>query len=206
MPTTPNRISLLKKIVETNPEFSSYLEIGCRKDECFSQINVKNKVGVDFIEGGTHRMTSNEFFQSNELKFDLIFIDGDHTCDQAFKDISNSLSCLKNGGIIVAHDCFPPSAEYENEENIKCGNAWKAFVHFRRMESLDTACGNFDYGCGVIMTRPNQNVPKSLSVISRYDSLSTRDLNYDQLLKNSDDWLNVMSFSNLMEWINQKEK
>ena len=39
-------------------------------DKNFSKINVKKKVGIDPVSGGTHRMTSDEFFSSNKEKFD----------------------------------------------------------------------------------------------------------------------------------------
>ena len=43
-------------------EFNNYLEIGCDKDQSFSKIKIKNKVGVDPISGGTIRSTSDDFF------------------------------------------------------------------------------------------------------------------------------------------------
>ena len=43
--------------------FQNYLEIGCDKDQSFSKIKIKNKVGVDPISGGTLRCTSDEFFK-----------------------------------------------------------------------------------------------------------------------------------------------
>ena len=57
-------------------KFNNYLEIGCDQDENFSQINIKNKIGVDPKSGGTHRMTSDTFFKNNKDKFDVIFLDG----------------------------------------------------------------------------------------------------------------------------------
>jgi len=48
--------------------FENYLEIGCDKDQSFSKIEIKNKVGVDPISGGTLRCTSDEFFKDNKDK------------------------------------------------------------------------------------------------------------------------------------------
>jgi len=44
-------------------DYSTYLEIGCDKDQSFSKIKISHKVGVDPISGGTIRKTSDEFFK-----------------------------------------------------------------------------------------------------------------------------------------------
>lgn len=40
------------------------------------------------------------------LKFDGIFIDGDHSYEQVKKDTENALKCCSSGGIIVWHDVY----------------------------------------------------------------------------------------------------
>ena len=57
----PSRIEILNKIIKTQ-NYSKYLEIGTFKDELFSQVNCEKKIGVDPFSGGTHRMTSDDFF------------------------------------------------------------------------------------------------------------------------------------------------
>ena len=44
--TLPTRIEIIQKIIDTK-NYKKYLEIGCDKDENFSKIKIKNKVGVD---------------------------------------------------------------------------------------------------------------------------------------------------------------
>ena len=51
-----------------------------------------------------YKMTSNEFFKKNHKNFDLIFIDGDHSCDQVKIDLINSWNILNNGGFLVLDD------------------------------------------------------------------------------------------------------
>ena len=51
-----------------------------------------------------YKMTSNEFFKKNHKHFDLIFIDGDHSCDQVKIDLINSWNILNNGGFLVLDD------------------------------------------------------------------------------------------------------
>lgn len=50
------------------------------------------------------KMTSNEFFLSNSKKYDLIFVDGDHSCDQVKIDINNSWKFLNKGGYLIFDD------------------------------------------------------------------------------------------------------
>ena len=50
------------------------------------------------------RDISENFFNKNKAKFDLIYIDGNHLYDFVKGDISNSLECLSEDGIIVLDD------------------------------------------------------------------------------------------------------
>lgn len=51
------------------------------------------------------RMTSDEYFTNNkEIKFNFIYIDGDHTTAQVAKDASNAWKVLKPNGIIAFDD------------------------------------------------------------------------------------------------------
>ena len=87
--------------------YNYYLEIGCFKDDVFSNIIINNKVGVDPISGGNVRSTSDVFFKNNKKNFDIIFIDGLHHYKQVKKDIENSLLFLNEHGIVVLHDTLP---------------------------------------------------------------------------------------------------
>ena len=50
------------------------------------------------------KMTSNEFFVSNSKKYDLIFVDGDHSSNQVKIDINNSWEVLNKGGYLILDD------------------------------------------------------------------------------------------------------
>jgi len=47
------------------------------------------------------------FFDRTDQRFDLIFLDGDHSTKIVFKEISMSLRILNTNGVIVLHDYFP---------------------------------------------------------------------------------------------------
>lgn len=186
------RFDIVRLCAEFN-KIESYLEIGCKTNETFDKINAKRKVGVDPVAGGTVKMTSDEYFAQTDEKFDLIFIDGDHRCRQVAKDIENSLSHLAEGGMIISHDCNPPTIEYESTDNYKCGDAWKAFVHYRQDPNLDAVVCDVDFGIGVIRRGKNPS-PVVL------DKLFI-DLKWDDLVSNRRGWLLPCNIDNFTKWL-----
>jgi len=90
-------------------KLSKYLEIGCYERSTFDLVSPGMTIAycVDPAFGGTHAVTSDEFFASNEETFDLIFIDGLHSAAQVMRDIQNSLRWLSYDGFIILHDCNP---------------------------------------------------------------------------------------------------
>ena len=47
---------------------------------------------------------SDEFFLSNNLKFDVIYVDGHHLAEQVYKDAVNSWNVLNNKGLLIFDD------------------------------------------------------------------------------------------------------
>jgi hypothetical protein len=80
--TNFNRIALVN-LLNADRLNGDYLEIGCQGNNLFDSVPATNKVGVDPVAGGTVRKTSDDFFRENQQKFDVIFIDGLHTYEQA---------------------------------------------------------------------------------------------------------------------------
>ncbi|MEO7802885.1 MAG: class I SAM-dependent methyltransferase, partial [Ginsengibacter sp.] len=102
----------------------NYLEIGIgNPDNNFNLVRITNKYavdpGVEFeINLADFKMTSDDFFVqlkenaldiTNDIKFDIIFIDGLHLAYQVERDILNSFQVLSDNGLIVLHDCNPPT-------------------------------------------------------------------------------------------------
>ena len=155
----PTRFEIIQNIIEFK-KYKSYLEIGCDRNQSFSNINIDKRVGVDPVEGGTHKMTSDEFFSNNNDKFDIIFIDGLHQYEQVIKDVKNSLNCLTKNGIILLHDCLPRTLWNQVYPRINSdwnGDVWKAIVECRTYENIDTYTCIADRGIGVIVPRKNIN-------------------------------------------------
>ena len=64
-PSDYYRWDLIEYLINKN-NYSDYLEIGCDKDQLFSKIKIKNKIGVDPVSGGNVRKTSDDFFKENK--------------------------------------------------------------------------------------------------------------------------------------------
>lgn len=145
----------------------TYLEIGVQRGLVFRVVNVAHKVGVDpdpRSAASIHR-TSNDYFADLDpaTRFDLIFIDGLHLAEQVEQDVANALKHLTPGGVIMLHDCSPPtkrSAEREIDPALWCGDVWRAWVRIRAfMPSTFTV--DTDLGLGVISpTDPIRPVPE----------------------------------------------
>ena len=151
-PTNIYRWDLLQLIIDKY-NFQTYLEIGCDKDQSFSIIKINSKIGVDPISGGTIRSTSDEFFKTNDKKFDIIFIDGLHYYKQVLNDIKNSLMILNDNGFILVHDCLPNSLAQQAVPRYRGywnGDVWKAIVELRTNKDLNIFTSQIDFGVAVI--------------------------------------------------------
>ncbi len=155
----PKRYEIIQKIIDLK-RYNSYLEIGCDRNQSFSNIKINRKTGVDPDEGGTHKMTSDEFFSINKSKFDIIFIDGFHEYFQVMRDIENSLEYLNPDGVILLHDCLPGSIWNQITPRINTawnGDVWKSIVHCRTKPQIDTYTLIADRGIGIIFPKKNNN-------------------------------------------------
>ena len=166
-----NRIELIKYMIE-NKNYKKYLEIGCHNDEVFNKISIE-KIGVDPVSGGNFRGTSDEFFKKNKSNFDCIFIDGLHEYKQVKRDILNSIKFLENDGIIILHDCLPPSIDRQRVPRTRYtwnGDVWKAIVEVRTWSHVDTYTILSDQGLGIIQKKYNSDILNLK--ITNFDKLS----------------------------------
>ena len=96
----------------SNPD-DKYLEIGVEYGYTFCDVHIKNKIGVDplpyFESEDLIIKTSDDYFNSLNscIKFDIIFIDGLHQCEQVAKDLNNSIRHLNKNGKILLDDIIP---------------------------------------------------------------------------------------------------
>lgn len=140
----------------------SYLEIGIASGATFRRLipYCGHLTGVDpemldfadlkkDAKCHLHRLTSDEYFRLFPgYLFDLVFVDGHHEHIQLLRDVRNSLGCLQPGGLIVAHDTFPPSPEFVSPR--LCGDAYKAIIDLRSDRSLEVYTFPVRYGLTLI--------------------------------------------------------
>lgn len=151
----------LNKLIGDNA-YTSYLEIGYGNGANFNMVECENKVAIDpdlpeTIVGKQRifSMGADDFFNGSKEKFDLIFIDGDHRCEQTEMDIVNSWGALNQGGMIVLHDIAPYTEEMQIVPRIQAqwtGDVWRAWKGFvdKYGTKIDTGILEDKYGLGVI--------------------------------------------------------
>lgn len=142
--------------------FTRYLEIGVENGHSVNGVKCDLKHGVDpYSNKATFQVESDLFFSMirPEVKYDLIFIDGLHLEDQVDRDIQNSLEHLSPGGMIVVHDCNPPSEWHQRDYQTAKkngfrqwnGTVWRSMVKLRATRSdLIVQVVDTDWGCGII--------------------------------------------------------
>jgi hypothetical protein len=96
-----------------------YLELGVRDGRNFNPISefCQESWGVDTsscpfnLKGNMKyfQMTTDKFFEELDpnIKFDMIFIDADHSHEQSLKDFMNASKHIIEDGFIFFHDTYP---------------------------------------------------------------------------------------------------
>jgi hypothetical protein len=187
---------VLNKIINKF-KYVSYLEIGVSCGHLFSKINCKRKVGVDPYKNFanlTYKMISDDFFLINKEKFDIVFIDGLHHCEQVDKDFENSLKILQKKGLILFHDCNPTCKEHQGRNPIVTewtGDCWKSFVKIRQNYNVETFVIDTDWGIGVFNPSIITDNKLSLNI----------DLSYENFNINKKNWLNLKTINEFEEWL-----
>jgi len=177
-PDTSN-ISIMQSIIDSQG-YKDYLEIGVKDGMTFFSLNVEHRFGVEpnigfylktnyaaFNAGydmccnerpvcRIYNLTSDEFFAIESADtWDMIYVDGLHTSEQAFKDIENSLLRLRDNGMIFVHDTNPINAQIANANAPIVadwsGDVWKAIVKVRcTMPFIEVSTCDIPFGLTVL--------------------------------------------------------
>lgn len=202
-----NRTDILNYLIRTY-NYKTYLEIGLGTGENYKKINgaLVSKVGIDpnieainsIAETAVDKdtvinMTSDEFFRllGIDIKYDLIFIDGLHLEHQVKKDIENSIKHLNPHGMIVLHDCNPPTEQHAAETFIPGtdwnGTVYKAYIKFmHKTEDFDYVTVDTDWGVGII-------VPRTLGILPVYKRSLDEKFTYKNFDEERAEMLNLIS-------------
>ena len=186
-PRDYSRLDMINYFIKKN-NYKSYLEIGCDKNQIFSQIDLNKKIGVDPYSGGNVRKSSDDFFKENAEKFDLIFIDGLHVYEQVKRDIVNSINFLNKEGVILVHDCLPDTIGKQAVPRYKMqwnGDVWKAIVDLRQRDDLEIHTCFVDQGIGIIKKQINSSILKI--------NKKTQDLKFSDFYHNHKEYLRIIN-------------
>ena len=130
-----------------------YLELGIRKGFCF---NVVAPLSIEAYAVDTRNyykhikqnknlvwkhMRTDEFLKNHDSKrkFDLVFIDADHSCKASLNDFELVLPLVNDNGIILLHDTYPPSEEFTSSDY--CSDVYKTAEYIRN---------NFNKECEIV--------------------------------------------------------
>ena len=157
----------------------NYLEIGYGNGFNFNLIECANKTAIDpelqEPKPGLLWLTSDDFFKDNKKKFDVIFIDGDHTAEQVEKDILNAWAACKKGGVIILHDINPPTEAHQITPRVQdswTGDAWRAWVGFKDLNAdVKTEYVEEKYGLGVIYKSGHKIGPGFTNTYLKYEDI-----------------------------------
>lgn len=205
---SPSRTEIINFLLSLYQEDTCYLEIGVRNpDDNYNHIKATTKYsvdpGIEFEENPVDfKMTSDEFFQkltandilSNNIKFNVIFIDGLHVAPQVDRDIENAFKYIKNDGFIVVHDCNPPTEWHAREcheykhtpaREFWNGTTWKAFLKWRFNPEINSCCIDSDWGVGILSK--DYQIGKNIEPANPF-------YEFHLLVENRKYYLNLMDF------------
>jgi hypothetical protein len=136
------------------------------------------------------------------LKYDIVFLDSWHTFDCSMRDLETGLSVLREGGVMVVHDCFPRK---EHAGPVFHGGCWSgvtycAYVDFLlSRRDLYHCTVETDYGCGVVKKIRRDEAWKSPhraadEIVEQWRSKRSRDDDmYDFFYDHRRELLNLVS-------------
>ena len=230
---TVDRIYVLQQLIKKT-HAKTYLEIGVYVGDCFLRIKCGRKIAVDpqisisfkkkrkFFFRNYHilfnryfEMTSDDFFHKQQelllrTRPGIVFIDGLHTYEQSLKDVQNALNFLRDGGMIIMHDCNPlteaaafPAQSFEHAKSLNIpgfagewnGDVWKTILHLRsNRHDLNIFVLDCDEGLGII----TKGVPGNTLHFSPEE---IQGLSYRDLDANRERFLNLRNLEYFHEFV-----
>lgn len=183
---------------------NKYLEIGVENGFTFNNVHFSDKTGVDpapYINNSNIVLkTSDEYFESSNETFDVVFIDGMHQTEYVLNDLNNSLLHSNPNCKIMIDDIIPLHYDEQLKIPIKnvyennilktlvpwTGDVWKIIYHIllKYKSYFDFEYFyNINYrGIAVIKIKERFSIPdEEIFTINNYD--------YE---KNFEDYLNLL--------------
>jgi hypothetical protein len=120
----------------------NYLELGVRDGATFRVVSkhCNKAIGVDVdplpfsLDANMefHNTTTDIFFENldSEVKFDVVFIDADHSHEQSLKDFLNVKDRIIEDGFVFFHDTYPYDPVFF--EKHACNDAYKTALYIKQ--------------------------------------------------------------------------
>jgi hypothetical protein len=230
------RVIEMIQAIAARRSITTYLEIGVLEGQVFLRVQATRKFAVDprFRIGWARKLyhlarrpenLRNRYFEVTSDKFfaehadsigvgvDVAFIDGLHRREQVRVDIKNCLGYLRSDGVILVHDCLPPSqlaalpADCPSEIAAQAGPNWtgewtgdvyRAVIGLRaERHDLDVFVVDCDFGVAVV-TRGNEHPRLSISQ-EAVESMTFGDFEADR-----ERLLNVRSPEYFLNWLDRR--
>lgn len=119
-----------------------YLELGVRDGSTFMPVSqyCKKAIGVDAFNAlphvlqpnmEFHTMLTDDYFLTLDpsVKFDVVFIDADHSHEQSLKDFMNVKDRLIEDGFIFFHDTYP--YDVSMLQPLACNDCYKTALYIK---------------------------------------------------------------------------
>ena len=100
-------------------------------------------------------------------KYDVIFLDAYHTVEHTIRDLEAALSLLSKKGVIIVHDCCPPSEALAGplKKGNWSGQTYEGYIRFLLKHSkFENFVIDIDYGCGIIRPHVKSKVIRDFAV------------------------------------------
>jgi predicted O-methyltransferase YrrM len=101
--------------------------------------SLKNKGSLINYYGDSHSKETKDWLYSLNVKFDLAFIDGDHSFEGVKQDFELVMPLLNNGAIVVFHDTACVSECKQMNDIVKSGK-YSNFTHYKDYLFGDKNC------------------------------------------------------------------
>lgn len=176
------RYDIINYLIGKN-NFVNYLEIGVFMGDNIRKIKAEHKDGIDPGDEGilipevNYPITSDDFFnfiKNEDIKYDVIFIDGLHHSEQVDKDIENSLKHIVDNGFILVHDCNPLYHDMQlipRQTIVWNGDVWKSIIRLKTTrDDLNISVVDTDMGIGVIHKKSSNKLIESYDkIVNNWD-------------------------------------
>jgi len=229
-----NRTDVIQRIIDRK-EAKTYLEIGVANGTNFFPIRARQKIAVDpnftfsrerkmrwtlknlhNVVAQYHQCTSDSYFgrKKSTDRVDVVFIDGLHTYEQSLRDVMNSLVHLEGTGVIVMHDCSPPSRaaahpagssrdaaelELRGWTGEWCGDVWRTICYLRSHRTdLRVFVLDCDYGLGIV----TEGEADSCLNLSQEE---LKEMTYEDLVADRRNLLNLKDESYLLQFLENNQ-